>query len=214
MADDLHAPEGSFLQRWSRRKHAASREVAPAPSAPASVAPLAAISEPVPADVASPGGGATSAEPDKELPSVESLSFESDFTAFLKPGVDGATRQQALKKLFSDARFNVMDGLDVYIDDYSKFVPMSPEIVEQLVHARYLFDPPKTRVNALGHGEDVINDETPVEPDQALQAGDDALIPDTVQAQAATAAGACAPDATEVETIPPLSVASATDERR
>ena len=64
-----------------------------------------------------------------------------------------------------------MDGLDVYIDDYTKFEPMSAELVAQLNHAKFLFDPPKTRVNAQGHVEDV-----PVEPTRPsmrpLAAGD------------------------------------------
>ena len=38
--------------------------------------------------------------------------------------VDPATRRQALKTLFQDPRHNVMDGLDVYIDDYSKPDPL------------------------------------------------------------------------------------------
>ncbi|HEX4885724.1 MAG TPA: DUF3306 domain-containing protein, partial [Casimicrobiaceae bacterium] len=95
------------------------------------------------------------------LPDVESLTFDSDFRAFLSPKVEEGTRRAALKKLFSDPRFNVMDGLDVYIDDYNKFEPMTPEILKQLVHARYLFDPPKTRVNAQGHVEDVVDEPVP-----------------------------------------------------
>ncbi len=39
-------------------------------------------------------------------------------------GVDGAVRNAALKKLFSDPHFNVMDGLDTYIDDYGKPDPL------------------------------------------------------------------------------------------
>jgi hypothetical protein len=42
----------------------------------------------------------------------------------MRPGVDGTVRNAALKKLFSDPRFNVMDGLDTYIDDYGKPDPL------------------------------------------------------------------------------------------
>jgi hypothetical protein len=38
--------------------------------------------------------------------------------------VDPGVRRQALKTLFQDPQFNVMDGLDVYIDDYSKPDPL------------------------------------------------------------------------------------------
>ena len=68
-------------------------------------------------------------------------------------------KREALKKLFQDPRFNVMDRLDVYIDDYSLPDPISPEVVRQLLHMQSFFAPPKTRVNAQGFVEDVPADE-------------------------------------------------------
>jgi hypothetical protein len=64
-----------------------------------------------------------------------------------------------LKKLFRDPRFNVMDGLDVYIDDYSIADPLEPELARKLAHARYIFDPPRTRVNEAGIVEDLPPEE-------------------------------------------------------
>ena len=66
------------------------------------------------------------------LPPVESLTFESDFTAFMQPEVDPGLRRQALKTLLQDPRFNVMDGLDVYIDDYSKPDPLPEGWLEKM----------------------------------------------------------------------------------
>ena len=44
-----------------------------------------------------------------------------------------------MKKLFaSDPHFNVMDGLDTYIDDYNKFEPIPKSMLRQLVSARAL----------------------------------------------------------------------------
>jgi hypothetical protein len=74
--------------------------------------------------------------PPAELPSLDGLSFESDFRVFMRAKVDDGIRRAALKKLFSDPRFNVMDGLDVYIDDYSKEDPIPPGMLAQLQHAR------------------------------------------------------------------------------
>lgn len=83
------------------------------------------------------------AEAPPELPPLESLNFESDFGAFMHAKVDAAVRRAALKKLFSDPRFNVMDGLDVYIDDYSKEDPIPDAMLAGLQHARQaLFGPP------------------------------------------------------------------------
>lgn len=67
------------------------------------------------------------------LPPVESLTKDSDFTPFMRPGVDAVSKRGALKKLFSDPRFNIMDGLDVYIDDYTKSDPIDPSLAQQLL---------------------------------------------------------------------------------
>ena len=64
-----------------------------------------------------------------------------------------------MKQLFRDPQFNVMDGLDVYVGDYSIPDPISPDIVKQMVQGRYIFDPPATRINAQGHVEDVPPEE-------------------------------------------------------
>ena len=89
------------------------------------------------------------------LPPIESLTIDSDFTAFLQPKVDEALKRRALKKLFGDPHFNVMDRLDVYIDDYSQPDPLAPEIARQLVQARMILDARPTRINAQGILEDV-----------------------------------------------------------
>ena len=43
-----------------------------------------------------------------------------------------------MKKLFSDPRYNIMDGLDIYIDDYSKPDPIPPEMLRRLVQSQML----------------------------------------------------------------------------
>jgi len=49
-------------------------------------------------------------------------------------------RRAALKKLFSDPRFNVMDGLDVYVDDYSKSEPIPPAMLAGLRQAQKILE--------------------------------------------------------------------------
>ncbi|HEX8477639.1 MAG TPA: DUF3306 domain-containing protein, partial [Telluria sp.] len=41
----------------------------------------------------------------------------------------------ALKKLFADPNFAVMDGLDIYIDDYTKPSPLTGAMLATLRHA-------------------------------------------------------------------------------
>lgn len=74
--------------------------------------------------------------PPPELPSLDSVGLDTGIADFLRPGVEEGLRRLALKKLFSDPHFNVMDGLDVYIDDYSSPRPILPDILERLVEAQ------------------------------------------------------------------------------
>jgi len=125
------------LSRWSRRKLAAAAEAPAAASAPAVV----------PAPATAPGVPTPSAA--LELPPVESLTFDSDFTAFLQPGVDDKVRRAALKQLFRDPRFNIMDGLDTYIDDYTKADPIPPDIVADLLQRGFGPAPETTQTQAV-----------------------------------------------------------------
>ena len=133
--------EGFSLRRWSQRKLDAARAetvIAPAtdvPAAPAGTLPQTPAPGPV----------------TPELPPIESLTPESEFAAFFKPQVDEGVKRAALKQLFRDPRFNVMDGLDTYIDDYTKADPIPDDVLKQLVQARYIFDPPPTELTPEGH---------------------------------------------------------------
>ena len=123
-----------FLSRWSRRKLAVreGRAVEKAPQA----APV------VPSHGVGPAQEVTSSPDEAQspapLPPVESLTPESDFTPFMQAEVDPSVKRAALKTLFSDPRFNVMDGLDVYIDDYSKPDPLPPEWLAQMNQMKHL----------------------------------------------------------------------------
>ncbi len=72
---------------------------------------------------------------------VASLAPDSDYSLFLASGVDKTVRRAAMKKLFSDPHFNVMDGLDIYIDDYTKPSPLPPGMLEALQHAKSTLEP-------------------------------------------------------------------------
>jgi hypothetical protein len=127
----------TFLTRWSRRKRAALegrlREqpaIAPAPEASSPAAPAASAPAAAESALATPA----------PLPPIESLSVESDFTPFMARDVDPALKRAALRKLFEDERFNVMDGLDVYIDDYTKPAPIPPEWYAQMAQMAHLGD--------------------------------------------------------------------------
>lgn len=146
-----------FLSRWSRRKAQAQRGPHPEPEPPApetvptAVAPaaLAAAAEAaaVPA-TASPAAreapeaheppARPQAPPPPTLDDVARLTRDADFSRFVARDVDTPVRHAALKKLFSDPQFNVMDGLDVYIDDYGRPDPLPASLLRKMVQARGL----------------------------------------------------------------------------
>jgi len=72
------------------------------------------------------------------------LGPDSDFTVFLKEEVSEAVRRQAMKTLFADPHFNVMDGLDTYIDDYSISDPIPDEMLATLQQMRSLVEAPQS----------------------------------------------------------------------
>ena len=115
----------AFLSRWSQRKQQARQEVQVPVSAPPATAP---------AQEAPPA-----------LPPVEQLNADSDYRGFLHPKVDEGLRRAALKKLFSDPHFNVMDGLDTYIDDYSISEPIPEAMLAQMRHAQSILAHSKER---------------------------------------------------------------------
>jgi Protein of unknown function (DUF3306) len=81
--------------------------------------------------------------PAPTLDDAQALTPESDFKRFMQKDVDANVKNTALKKLWADPRFNVQDGLDIYIDDYSKPDPLPEGMLAKLAHAGFLtlFDP-------------------------------------------------------------------------
>ncbi|HEV2430622.1 MAG TPA: DUF3306 domain-containing protein [Burkholderiales bacterium] len=82
--------------------------------------------------------------PTPSLPPVDKLTPESDFTGFMHPKVEDALRRVALKKLFSDPRFNVADPFEAYSGDWTGGEPIPEEMLATLNQAkRLLFDEKK-----------------------------------------------------------------------
>ncbi|MDQ6924195.1 MAG: DUF3306 domain-containing protein, partial [Pseudomonadota bacterium] len=92
--------------------------------------------------VSASGSNSVSTPPaNAELPPIESLTIDSDFAPFFKPQVDESVKRAALKQLFRDPRFNIMDGLDTYIDDYTQPDPIPSAMLEELMQRRVFFAP-------------------------------------------------------------------------
>jgi len=108
-----------FLSRWSRRKHAQQTigmEEKEPDANPHALAELEAL----------PG--------DEDMPALETLTEDSDYTGFLSPNVSEELRSLALRKLFHSAAFNVCDGLDDYAEDFTSFAKLGNIITADMKH--------------------------------------------------------------------------------
>ncbi|QIL74294.1 DUF3306 domain-containing protein (plasmid) [Diaphorobacter sp. HDW4B] len=130
------ADNDGFLSRWSRRKVQAKQNDAPLDEPAQPVPAVVSPAPDMPIDKALPD--AAEQPPLPTLDDVAALGRDSDFTRFVTPEVSGEVRNAALKKLFSDPHFNVMDGLDTYIDDYNKPDPLPAAMLKKMAQAAYL----------------------------------------------------------------------------
>jgi Protein of unknown function (DUF3306) len=125
-----------FLGRWSRRKAGkeAEKDIQLEKKVEAFKGATEKPSSALPTEMPS-----EEASPPATLEDVAKIDrFDPDFSAFMKPNVDSAVQQAALKKMFTDPHFNIMDGLDIYIDDYSKPDPLPPGMLERMVQSDML----------------------------------------------------------------------------
>jgi hypothetical protein len=115
-----------FLSRWSRRKSGRSDEVIKEDeelAKPSSELAPELEGTPVPLSL-------------DDVEKIDALA--PDFSAFMNPNVDPQVQQAALKKMFTDPHFNVMDRLDIYIDDYSQPDPLPIGMLERLAQSEML----------------------------------------------------------------------------
>ncbi len=189
----------NFLSRWSRRKVAVKQGVPVVPNPPV-VAPAPPVRAEVSKPLESPSipqGERAVMPPSPTLEDVAQLTKESDFSRFVAPDVDPGVKNAALKKLFAtDPHFNVMDGLDTYIDDYNKYEPIPKSMLRQMAGAR-----------ALGLLDDELEEQP--KPDNAAhdENADLQLQPDDAAGQRVADEGAGADDAGDSshDAVPPRS---------
>ncbi|MFT4726296.1 MAG: hypothetical protein ACI9UN_000791 [Granulosicoccus sp.] len=151
-------PETSFLNRWSSRKRGAGTQASTPNEETASASarfsmPLGAesnaaalIDDPVSSDaVEQPdtiGETIVADDPgleaeellltDADMPPIESLTAESNVSAFFNKGVSAALRKAALRYVFQQPRFNVRDGLNDYDGDYTVFEPLGDIVTSDM----------------------------------------------------------------------------------
>ena len=128
-----------FLGRWSRRKQDV-REGKPLqePEAPRPAPPVQAQQPVAVPAVAQAPVNTPEPTPLPTLQEAQALSIDSDFKPFVGRAVAPEVRNTAMKKLFADPHFNVMDGLDTYIDDYTQPDPLPAAMLRQMASAQFM----------------------------------------------------------------------------
>jgi len=191
--NDLPMPKEGFLRRWARLK--AKPGLAPSGAA----RPIDDAPQPIVHCAAPPAVPASA--PERQAPTLEAvarLTPQSDYSAFVAGGVDPAVRRLALKKLFADPSFAVMDGLDIYIDDYTKASPLTDAMLASLRHAPGVLTRLLGKNDESGQaaGHDMNPDTAPAAP--AAPAG----VPSQYPARPAATAHSPGDPALEVDVLP------------
>ena len=167
---------GGFLSRWARRKAQSRGGGVAVPEPPAAEAVTAPVT---------PHNASADAPPAEPLPTmadVAQLTRESDYARFVATGVDEGVKRAAMKKLFTDPHFNLMDGLDTYIDDYGKPDPIPLTMLRQMNQSRFLHlfdDEDDAQSAAIASAATATEPKTPPDddPDLRLQQDDAAGQP-------------------------------------
>lgn len=186
----MTAPD-NFFSRWSRRKTAAAQGLSVDTPDPAAMPPGPPVgAAPLPAPPAGPAPLSSAAPPAMPLPADDvapltlddaaALTPESDFKPFVTRDVAPEVRNAAVKKLFADPHFNVMDRMDVYIDDYSLPDPLPESMLRQMASAEFLnlFDDTVMPGAAKTSQQPGANPDTQV-PGNVTQSSTADLQPDT-----------------------------------
>ncbi|MEK7245265.1 MAG: DUF3306 domain-containing protein [Pseudomonadota bacterium] len=157
------------LTRWSRlKREAVAEQKKPAPPPPIPPeAKTAALTPAVPATP--PEAGQTEEQKKiedvtKDLPPIESLGKDSDYTLFMRQGVPEETRVAALRKLWrSDPAFTEKFAFEMHMEDYNEtFTPINAA-TDTIYRAGlgYLFDDDDKTKTEKPPGTEIVDKSAP-----------------------------------------------------
>jgi hypothetical protein len=132
----MTADNEGLLSRWSRRK-LQSREVNEQEDEQLKQGQEQSLDEPENLDAENQPAAEEESEPvltDADMPDIDTLHEDSDFTPFMSPGVSDRLRNLALNKMFHAPVFNIRDGLDEYDEDYTSFEALGDIVTCDMKH--------------------------------------------------------------------------------
>ena len=159
---DNDGDQENFLSRWSRRKSEARRgEVDDAVDTERE--------EQTPADEEGERQRVLEERnklTDEDMPSLDSLDENSDFSPFLSENVSEDLRRLALRQMFRLPKFGVLDGLNDYDEDYTIFEPLGDTITADMrFHAERKEAERKRREEELA----AVDDRQIAEPEESAE---------------------------------------------
>ncbi len=217
-----------FLSRWSRRKQEvrSGQPVADLPPVKAVFAEDSATSQPpsnfkqnqplaqqniagAATNNIAPQGPDVRADALPEAPTLDdakALTIESDFKPFMVKNVAPEVKNAAMKKLFTDPHYNVMDMMDTYVDDYSKPDPIPESMLKEMVAVKFLklFERDEEDVDSDGKIRSEANLlpgallKTDTNAETPVQARDDAYTLETQTVAQLPASASLNPEATSL----------------
>lgn len=116
---DEQAPQGP-MSRWSRRKQAVQEEQRQLEREAEAQKVQQELEAQLPTDA--------------DMPDIDTLTEDSDFSGFLSPKVSESLRRVALRKLFHSPGFNMIDGLDDYDEDFTSFAKLGDILTADMKH--------------------------------------------------------------------------------
>jgi len=160
--------EEGFISRWSRRKHVAKTATDEKPLQESlddsQDATLIAVES---AEEASETAVVEEDFPvDSDMPPVESLDNDSDYSGFMSPKVSDELRNLALRKLFLGGMFNVRDGLDDYDDDFTSFEKLGDIVTADMRHQMAMA---KEALEARQASEELNEDEDGTSSERSIE---------------------------------------------
>ncbi len=154
----------SRLRRWSRRKQEAALA-------------MPAVEEALPIDTEDSLGTKTPVEAeeipvltDADMPAIESLDEDSDYSGFMSEGVSDELRNLALRKLFKAPVFNIRDGLDEYDEDYTYFEKLGDIVTCDMKHEIEMKELREREALEAANEAEALAQETDEEVDDEMEA--------------------------------------------
>lgn len=119
-----------FLSRWSRRKLQSGVDEAgeeePPPALETAAGEAAVADSETAAEIPQ--------KTDVDMQPLESIGDDSSVSDFFSPRVSEALRKAALRKLFHLPKFNVVDGLNDYDEDFRSFAALGDLVTADMRH--------------------------------------------------------------------------------